>query len=88
MKPLCDIPNVDVQGTPFYQTGAVVIQGLIHSLYVDPFDQQYHFSGKGNDNPKIREVDMIITPAHLNVCLLVLLRSCPLNVPQTSVPFP
>ena len=59
MRPLCDVLDISVQGTPFYQTGAISIRGLTHSLYVDPFYQQYHFSGEGKENPKIGELGIL-----------------------------
>ncbi len=63
VKSLCNILNVDTEGTPFSMSGKLLIQGWTQKLLVDPTYQQYHFSGISKDSPRIKRLGILETSA-------------------------
>ncbi|KAH8724125.1 heterokaryon incompatibility protein-domain-containing protein [Phaeosphaeriaceae sp. PMI808] len=59
MKILCKILDAETKGTPFEQSGTVVIEGLTRKLWVDAFYSDLHFLGRETKDPKIKNWGII-----------------------------
>ena len=59
LKTVCEIMDADVQGTPFRQTGTVVVRGMIQRLWVDPCYPSLYFLGHENKDPKIKKLGIV-----------------------------
>ena len=64
MKTLCEIVSADVSGTPFEQTGTIVFRGMTRRLWVDPCYSSLHFTGREQQDPKIKEWDIVNRDYH------------------------
>jgi hypothetical protein len=60
----CQIVDANVQGTPFEQTGTVVIRGKTRCLWVDPCYPDVHFVGREKKDPRIKQFGVINRDYH------------------------